>query len=271
MARLTGVLLFLFLASCSSDFIGVEELGLNSDFSDIKIEDDFEAPEDEPIDDNEPDDVSEVPPPNTDLPNPDIPMPGDKPFEYKVDTFFIENTVFQLAHDRAVRWDGCQKSFSSQGGYNSDSRCGRGFLHPKFAEHLNAYFFRCVQDAAMTAGYSQPSYVFIRHLGTYNDRVARNSTRLSNHAYARAMDIAYFNLYDEEGSRIRVSTLLRDYSEEQAAFYDEFRDCWKESIEEQCNPGQTEYKGSIGHRSSKLGGNSLHNDHIHLSFPICAG
>ncbi len=269
MARLSGVLLFLFLASCSSDFIGVEELGINSDFSDIEIEDDFEAPEDE----NVPEEISEVPEdvPEPLPPNPDIPMPGEYPFEYKVDTFFIQNTVFQLAHDRAVRWDGCQKSFSSQGGYNSDSRCGTGFLHPKFAEHLNSFFFRCVQDAAKLAGYPNPEYVFIRHLGTYNDRVARNSTRLSNHAYARAMDIAFLNLYDKEGTRIRVSTLLRDYKEDQAVFYDEFRDCWKESIENSCNPGQTEYKGSIGHRSSKLGGNSLHNDHIHLSFPLCAG
>ncbi|MFV3407990.1 hypothetical protein ACNH6C_05260 [Bdellovibrio bacteriovorus] len=38
-----------------------------------------------------------------------------------------------------------------------------------------------------------------------------------------------------------------------------------------CRPGQREYSGSIGIPGSELGGNSLHNDHIHLSFPFCPG
>ena len=132
-------------------------------------------------------------------------------------------------------------------------------------------FFICISDAAQVAGYPQPSRIFINHLGTYNDRTARNSTRLSHHAYARAIDIKNFNLVDGQGRLHRISTHLNQYSGAQARFYDEFRDCWRESMPASCTPNQVEYRGSIGHTSSRLGGNSLHNDHIHLTYPLCAG
>lgn len=189
----------------------------------------------------------------------------------QVNTFFIERKEFTLANGKAGRWDGCKVGYKSGGGYNSDSRCGRAYLHKKFSKNLNEQFYRCIFQAADVAGYPKTQKVFINHLGTYNDRNARKSKRKSNHAYARAMDIKNFNLVDERGKVSKVSTLLRNYKGQQAKFYDEFRDCWKKSMPTSCRAGKTEYKGSIGHRSSKLGGNSLHNDHIHLSFPLCAG
>lgn len=188
-----------------------------------------------------------------------------------MNTFYIERKEFNLANGKAGRWDGCKSGYKSTGGYNSDSRCGRAFLHKKFSKSLNDQFYKCIFQASDEAGYAKTEKVFINHLGTYNDRNARNSTRKSNHAHARAMDIKNFNLVDDRGRVFRVSTLLRDYKGQQAKFYDEFRDCWKNSMPSSCRPGNTEYKGSIGHRSSKLGGNTLHNDHIHLSFPACAG
>lgn len=196
---------------------------------------------------------------------------GDRTPDALVNTFFIERQEFDLANGKAGRWDGCKTGYKSTGGYNSDSRCGRAFLHKKFSQNLNEQFYKCVFQAADLAGYPKTQKIFINHLGTYNDRNARNSSRKSNHAYARAMDIKNFNLVDDRGRTSRVSTLLRDYVGQQKEFYDEFRDCWMRSMPSSCRAGNTEYKGSIGHTRSKLGGNSLHNDHIHLSFPQCAG
>lgn len=244
---------FFVLAACNPYHSGLQSLGSNSDFSDAEIEDDF-SPEDEVVTEEEGQNVEDIVL-NINLKN----------------TFHFEDNTFSLAHGSALRWNGCEKEKASQGGYNSDSQCGKGYFHPSFAGNLNEAFYQCVSDAAAVAGYPQPVYVFVRHLGTYNDRNARNSTRLSNHAYARAWDIVNFNMYDVNGNLHRVSTYKRDYVGQQAEFYDEFRDCWKESLPAACKPGQTEYQGSIGHTSSKLGGNSLHNDHLHLAFPVCAG
>ncbi len=256
MKSLLVILLISALAGCSPYQSGIASLGLNSSFNDVEIPEDFEAPEDETP-------IIEEPTPDTDT-MPIIPV-------QMKNTFAIEDQIFQLAHDSAVRWDGCSQTKISRGGYNSDSTCGRAYFHPSLAKNLNEVFFTCVNDAARVAGYPQPSRIFVRHVGTYNDRTARNSTRLSHHAYARAWDIVNFNLYDSAGRLHRISTYLRDYNGQQAQFYDEFRDCWRESMPSTCRPGNTEYMGSIGHQASKLGGNSLNNDHIHLAFPLCAG
>jgi len=196
---------------------------------------------------------------------------ADRTPDSLLDTFYIERQDFTLANGKAKRWDGCESGYKSIGGYNSDSRCGRAYLHAKFSENLNEQFYKCVFNAADSAGYEKTQKVFINHLGSYNDRNARNSSRKSNHAYARALDIKNFNLVDSRGKVSKVSTLLRDYGGSQAKFYDDFRDCWKDSMPSSCRSGQSEYQGSIGHKSSKLGGSTLHNDHIHLSFPLCAG
>ncbi|MEO0335761.1 MAG: extensin family protein [Pseudomonadota bacterium] len=268
------LLIFMFLTACSGTSfeardITLDSLGENNDFSDVEMEDDFPGPDEEDsVVDTDPDTEPDLDPdPGRDPAGEDE---NDEPV-FKVDTFFLEDQTFQLAHGPADRWGGCEDGYESQGGYNSDTRCGRAFFHPAFSDQLNDAFFKCVQVSAKEAGYKDPERVFINHLGSYNDRNARNSTRLSNHAFARALDIASFLLYDKQGNLTKVSTFLRDYQGAQAVFYDAFRGCWKDHLSENCAPGNTEYKGSIGHASSQLGGNSLHNDHIHLSFPLCAG
>jgi len=249
-----------FLLGCDSGYRSVSNLGSQSSFTDVEIPDDFPPPG------NEEPDV--LPPPVSEPPQPVAPIDE---IVFKTNTFFLEDGVFQLAHNQALRWDGCESGYASQGGFNSNTNCGRAFFHPLFSDHLNSAFYICIQEAADEAGYPQPDSIFINHLGSYNNRNARNSSRLSNHAYARALDISRFNLYDREGQLYVVSTLLRDYSGPQAIFYDEFRACWRDSLPDNCDLGGTESSGSIGHRSSEMGGNTLHNDHIHLSFPSCAG
>jgi hypothetical protein len=257
MPRLTFFILLFMMAACSElASPNLEQLGSEASFSDVEIPDDFPAPEDEPetIEEDVPIEVT-PPPVQVSLKN----------------TFYIDDSSFQLARGPAVRWDGCVTSKASQGGYNSDSQCGRAFFHPSFANNLNESFFACVDQAAQAAELPAPRWIFVRHLGSYNDRLARNSNRLSHHAYARAWDIVNFNLYDEEGTLHRVSTLLRDYEGPQAVFYDQFRACWQESLPDSCGPGDREYLGSVGHQASQMGGNSLHNDHLHLAYPLCAG
>ncbi|XGC82135.1 extensin family protein [Bdellovibrio bacteriovorus] len=182
---------------------------------------------------------------------------------------FFEKTV-KLAHGPGKTWNGCDPLAMVRGGYNS-TKCGNGTVHPNYAEHLNKYFFGCVEKGASVAGYAKPERVFISHYGTYANRNARNSTKLSMHAYARAIDIKDFILYDRDKKTTKVSTNVKDFKGSTAKFYNAFRQCWKDTLPSKCRPGQREYSGSIGIPGSAMGGNSLHNDHIHLSFPLCAG
>lgn len=184
--------------------------------------------------------------------------------------FAASSEVIKLANGPAQTWDGCDLKAKVRGGYESDTKCGKGYFHPDFIEHLNNYFFPCVERAALTANFAQPSRVFIRHLGTYVNRNGRNSSTLSMHAYARAIDLAKLNLFDTQGTLTPVNLTQKDYKGASAKFYDSFRQCWKDTLPTRCTPDQREYKGSIGHPKSALGGNGLHTGHIHLSFPLCA-
>ncbi|MCB0378046.1 MAG: hypothetical protein KDD33_06105, partial [Bdellovibrionales bacterium] len=161
------ILIPLFLMACSDRPLGLDQLGKYSNFSDAEIPEDFS----DPAEDSEPDNSS-----NSEDSGEVVEIVDP------TNTFYLEDQLFSLAHGKAQRWDGCRKDYVSQGGYNSDTQCGRAFFHPNFASQLNEFFFRCIMDAAQVAGYAQPMKIFIRHLGSYVDRNARNSTRLSNHA-----------------------------------------------------------------------------------------
>jgi len=189
-------------------------------------------------------------------------------------TFKVDSGLYSLdngAGTVAVRWAGCDNNQYAQGGYDSDTRCGKAFLLPAFRLHLEKHFQNCVLSAAREAGLSKPHSAFIRHIGTFNNRDARGSSRKSMHAFARALDLVNLNLFDSQGRKTLISTHVRDYDGATAQFYNSFRLCWAESMPSSCSPGQTEYLGSIGHTSSQLGGNSLHSDHLHISYPLCAG
>ena len=185
--------------------------------------------------------------------------------------FSINRTPVRLAHGSAVTWDGCSKPALIKGGYGSDKSCGKAYFHQKFEGQMNKQFFLCVERGANKANLAQPQRVFVNHDGSYNNRKARNSKRLSMHAYARALDIAAFNLVDAAGKVTKISTNVRNFRGTTKVFYNEFRQCWKEAMPKSCRNGMTEAKGSIGIPSSALGGNKLHNDHIHLSYAPCAG
>jgi hypothetical protein len=202
-----------------------------------------------------------------------LPDEPDIPSEPPIASLFLafDPKIQQLANGPGMTWNGCHKDAIVRGGYDSDTQCGNGTVLPAYADHLNRHFFSCVETGAFDAGFTQPQRVFVRHWGTYVNRNARGSTSLSMHAYARAIDVVKFILLDRDGKATSVSTNVRDFKGATMKFYNSFRQCWKESMPAKCKPGQREYSGSIGIPGSALGGNSLHNDHIHLSFPFCAG
>ncbi|HMN67957.1 MAG TPA: extensin family protein [Bdellovibrionales bacterium] len=184
--------------------------------------------------------------------------------------FSINPAPVKLNHGTGVTWVGCDETALVRGGYASDTKCGRAFFHPRFEKQMNVRFYLCAERAASKANIARPSKIFVNHMGSYNDRLGRGSSSLSMHAYARALDIANFNLHD--GTKVtKISTHVRNFKGVTKTFYNEFRQCWKEAMPSTCKAGKSEYKGSIGIPSSALGGNSLHNDHIHLSYALCAG
>lgn len=231
---------------------------------------------DPPVASNPPIESPEQPPPS---PSPSVsprpspspsPTPTLPPPQAGV-AFAMKPAIFQLAHGPGQTWNGCEVQAAVGGGYSSDTKCGNGTLDPAFAVHLNRHFMSCIDKAALAAGANRPERVFLHHLGTYVDRNAVNTTRLSMHAYARAIDLRKFILVDRLGSATHWSTDISAYTGANAVFYDTFRQCWADTMPSKCQPGQTEYRGSIGHTESAMGGNSIHADHIHLSFPLCAG
>ena len=110
--------------------------------------------------------------------------------------FVMSPQVVKLAHGTAQFWEGCSSNGLVKGGYGSDTRCGNAYFHPTFSKQMQSRFYLCAERAAAKANVGRPSRIFMRHDGSYNNRNARNSKRLSMHAYARAIDIASFNLYD---------------------------------------------------------------------------
>ena len=227
--------------------------------------------------------LSELGEGETDITNPpegglEVPDEGNKepiveePGGLPEKIFSIVSRLINLAHGKGQRWEGCDKISFAQGGYLSNTKCGAGTFLPAFAKHLNQDFYQCILDAAEAAGLKKPKYIFINHMGTYNNRTVAGSSTLSFHAYARAMDIGSFNLIDSDGKRTNISTHISKFKGATIPFYNEFRQCWKESLAAKgCKRGDREYKGSIGHTKSAMGGNSSHADHIHMSFPFCAG
>lgn len=185
--------------------------------------------------------------------------------------FVISDKVYRLANGPAQKWNGCAAKARVMGGFNSDTACGPGYFHPKFAAHLETNFFACTQAAASKAGLPVPEQIYLRNLGTYANRNGRGMSVLSMHAYARAIDIAKIILADGSGKLTHVNLHVNNYRGANAVFYDTLRSCWKATMPKACKPGLRESVGSIGHPKSVMGGNRLHDNHIHLSFPFCAG
>lgn len=202
--------------------------------------------------------------------------PGAFPPIYAPDPnlqFSASKEIVKLAHGPGVVWDGCDPHAVVSGGLGSDTRCGHDFLLPGYVQFLDANFSRCVTRAAATANWPTPVRIYVRHLGTYEDRGVITKelsaqVALSLHAYGRAIDIAGINMYDTQGRVTKFSSHINDYKGSNALFYDEFRQCWKDSMPSTCGKWA---ETTIGHVKSKMGGNAVHFNHIHTAYPPCAG
>jgi hypothetical protein len=154
-------------------------------------------------------------------------------------------------------------------GYNSDTRCTRERMHEGMARHMDEHFLRCVQDAAEAVGMQRPERIHINHMGCHNVRTVAGSNTMSLHSYGRALDIGAI-IFKPSGER--VSMHVRHADSRNRSFYNSIRVCWARSLPENCRTrGGREAFGSIGYPGSNGPGNDSHNDHLHLSFPPCAG
>jgi hypothetical protein len=154
-------------------------------------------------------------------------------------------------------------------GYNSDTRCSRDRMHAGMARHMDEHFLRCVQVAAEAAGMQKPERIHINHMGCYNVRTVAGSNTMSLHSHGRALDIGAI-IFKPSGER--VSMHVRNADGRNRNFYSALRVCWARSLPENCRTGGgREAFGSIGYPGSRGPGNDSHNDHLHLSFPPCAG
>ena len=109
------------------------------------------------------------------LPNdiPAVPEISDTRSNSESGDFSLSKNSMKLAHGPAQVWNGCDSNAAVMGGYDSDTVCGKGYFHPLFAEHLNKYFFSCVEDSAKAANLPVPVQIFVRHLGTYANQIGR--------------------------------------------------------------------------------------------------
>lgn len=189
--------------------------------------------------------------------------PDQKSFE------FGRRTV--LAHGPAVVWNGCARNSLIKGGKGTNSGCDEDYMHPKMADHMEKYFFKCAVDSADRAGIARPARIHLNHAGCYQNRNVAGSGHLSLHALARAIDIYNINLYDSQGKLTRISANVSQYRGTNKKFYDAFRRCWQRNLPSRCKSGGRESSGSIGIPGSEMGGNSAHADHLHLTFPPCGG
>ena len=184
-------------------------------------------------------------------------------------TMGLGTYIHRMNGSPTVKWDGCAAGAKIKAGYGNARSCTTIDIHRDFGRHMDKHFLRCSQEAARKAGVQVPEKIHISHMGCYANRKVRNGSRPSLHAYARALDIGAITLITGS-SRVTMSMHARHARHgKQNVFYEELRACWKRSLPRSCARGR-ESSGSVGYKGSKGLNNSLHNDHLHLSYPTCA-
>lgn len=163
----------------------------------------------------------------------------------------------------------CDKNSKVTMGYNNDEKCTRDKMHKGMAEHMDKVFLGCVQSSAVAAGYPKPESIHINHMGCHHVRTVAGSSTMSLHSWGRALDIGAIIL---KPSGTKLSMHVRNGVGNNRTFYNSLRACWARSLPPSCRAGSgREAFGSIGYPGSEGPSNGSHNDHLHLSFPPCAG
>lgn len=194
------------------------------------------------------------------------PVTPPKASRPQLPTMKIQSQRIQLRLGPGVWWDGCGQALvqggRGKGSEKRDAKCDRERLHPNFARHMEKHFYACAVEGARKAGLSEPAKVFVNYDASYVVRPIRGSSRWSEHAFARALDIYSISVTDQNGHRTWIDMNVKNYRKPyNAKFYNGFRACWKRTFKSR------RCKGSIGIPHSELGGNSAHLDHLHLELP----
>ena len=155
-------------------------------------------------------------------------------------------------------------------GYNSDTKCTRDKMDRGMAQHMDKVFLSCVQQSAQAAGFTPPAAIHINHMGCHHVRTVAGSSTMSLHSWGRALDIGAI-IFKPSGQK--MSMHIRDSNKPGSReFYNALRNCWARNLPASCRGGGgRESFGSIGYNGSNGPANGKHADHMHLSWPPCAG
>lgn len=194
-----------------------------------------------------------------------------------------------------ANWDGCDEGSQIQGGFGGSGAltanaipeqsggkdqgkngCGGAMINPALAEHMKKFLLPCLQGAAQIANLPKVEKVFVRHMGVYNNRTIAGSSKASQHAFGRAIDVAAFEMMDASGKPIgTIDANVKAYKGQNQSMYDSFLKCWGDSVKNTPPPcGGEGETGGLGHSACSPphkdpGGK--HDDHYHLSFATCKG
>lgn len=169
---------------------------------------------------------------------------------------------------------GAHKTFSActfnpaQGSENS--RCYRELiLSEDFTDFLESQGSVCAKEAAKSVFGSQPLKVLLR---TNGGSVNRSNAR-SLHYRGRALDVFAVFLYFQKEKGSRKITFHKNSMDGSSAverrnynFYWKFESCWKKKVSSYHKTKSCQSKGS-GVLTYRY--NTDHNDHMHISLPVC--
>lgn len=147
-------------------------------------------------------------------------------------------------------------------------------LMPVSEEWLETFleaFPQCLDKGLKTIGWDQPLSVVVHSVMIYTHKGRGN--RLSLHAPARAVDMKKLELVYADKNRDLVVAMANKknnpFADELTAerkFYETFRRCWDDYLEEKngCKAWKKDgYRGSVGWEDGN------HQNHLHLSRPYC--
>ena len=155
-------------------------------------------------------------------------------------------------------------------GYNSDTKCTRDKMDRGMAAHMDKVFLECVRLSAQAAGFQQPAAIHINHMGCHHVRNVAGTNTASLHSWGRALDIGAI-IFKPSGQKVSMH-IRESHKPGNKEFYNSLRKCWARNLPASCRGGGgRESFGSIGYNGSDGPANGKHADHMHLSWPPCAG
>ena len=157
-----------------------------------------------------------------------------------------------------LHWNECQE-IGPEGNYSGHPCHRKRRISEILYDFLETHLTQCVEDAAYLLGHSMESFK-ITHDGIFAD--SKHSPR-SLHSEGRAIDIAAITLRTSQNKKVRLSFKKLG----KGRFYSSLRACWGLSL---ATFNGCPYSGGSAKRTGSIGKeNRNHQNHLHLSVPVC--